>query len=155
MFVYGKLSPCCFLVALILMDRLAHHLKGIIVSNFNVHRMYVTCVLISTKYLDDIFFSNAHWAKIAGLSVAEMNALEMDVLFMLDWNVHVRPEEYMRYRSSIMALIPDATRAGVQVDIVPVAERYFLHAILFFSSIHTNNAEANDKEGVTAHSYYY
>jgi len=61
------------------------------------------CALPAADYLDRImrygrlYFSNKHWAKIGGLSLQEVNALELSVLRTLDWRMAVTREDYLAY----------------------------------------------------------
>jgi hypothetical protein len=98
---YGRSSLACFLSALILMERIAQVSEGFLLSYFNVHRILVTCVLISTKMMDDHYFSNKYWARIAGISPAELFVLEIEALQLLRWNTFVSLEEFTRYHNAL------------------------------------------------------
>nr|DAD19479.1 TPA_asm: hypothetical protein HUJ06_020942 [Nelumbo nucifera] len=43
------------------------------------------------------FFNNAYYAKVGGVSLAEMNRLEMKFLFTLDFRLHVTVETFKSY----------------------------------------------------------
>lgn len=46
------------------------------------------------KWLEDTYYRNSHWAKVGGISVKELNRIEMKVLELLDWTIFVSTEEY-------------------------------------------------------------
>lgn len=42
----------------------------------NMHRFLMVAVVVAIKFIDDAFFSNEYYRKIAGLSLEEFNGLE-------------------------------------------------------------------------------
>ncbi|KAK9161208.1 hypothetical protein Syun_007549 [Stephania yunnanensis] len=94
-FKYSSCSPSCFVVAHIYLDRYLQ--KGDVYLTFlNVHRLLITSVMIAAKFVDDAFFNNAYYAKVGGVSTAEMNSLEMDFLFSLDFRLHVTVDAFKK-----------------------------------------------------------
>ena len=98
---YSLCSDSCFALALIYINRLIRMNPHLAISPYNMHRIFVTAMLVSTKYHEDKYFNNAYWAKIAGVSLYEMNRLELKVLFLLDFNLFVSSEEYAQFRDLI------------------------------------------------------
>eukprot|EP00171_Calliarthron_tuberculosum_P002381 IDg2381t1 len=67
-------------------------------SQFNIHRLLITAVMISAKLFDNAWFSNNHYAKVGGLtSIEEMNRLELEMLKLLEFRVHVSLPEFLRF----------------------------------------------------------
>ncbi|CAE8625639.1 unnamed protein product, partial [Polarella glacialis] len=56
----------------------------------------------AAKFQDDVFFTNAHYAKIGGLRVDELNALERRFCQLLDWRLFVKPGEFELYRKIVL-----------------------------------------------------
>ncbi|KAK5580278.1 hypothetical protein RB653_000293 [Dictyostelium firmibasis] len=80
-----KYSPCskeCFVSSLLYIDRLLLEC-GLSINSYNIHRILITTLLISTKYLDDIFYNNEFYSQVGGVSLKEMNTLELDFLKLL------------------------------------------------------------------------
>ena len=50
----------------------------------------------ATKYLEDVSCSNTRWAVIGGLTLRETNALEIEFLTAMDFNLSVHPDDYAR-----------------------------------------------------------
>ena len=46
------------------------------------------------RFLDDSYFNNQYYAKVWGIQLEEMNALELDFLLRLDFRLHVLPEQF-------------------------------------------------------------
>jgi len=74
-------------------------------------------VLLSAKFLDDHFYSNAHFAKIGGVSLAELNALERDLLRRLDFRLHIYPAQFEEALSFLAdRLTPDEMSAASEAE---------------------------------------
>ncbi|PWA76787.1 cyclin-like, Cyclin PHO80-like protein [Artemisia annua] len=96
-FRYANCSPSCYVVAYVYLDRFVRKQPYLLINSFNVHRLLVTSVLTSVKFMDDIYYNNAYYARIGGISTAEMNVLEVDFLFGLGFNLNVTPDTFRDY----------------------------------------------------------
>ena len=72
-------------------------------SELNVHRVIVTAVLLAAKFFDDAYYNNAYYAKVGGVLVHEMNGLEVDFLFRIDFSLHATPDEFTKYRNELLS----------------------------------------------------
>jgi len=108
---YARCSPSCFTLALIYVDRLIQR-DGFILSNLNVHRVMITACMVSAKFFDDFYFNNAFYARVGGISAAELNDLEVDLLKRLDWNLRVTPHDFDRYGTELVAHTADGAEAA-------------------------------------------
>ena len=73
-------SPASYVLALALLDRLQAVNHAYILNYQNVHKLLMTAILISVKTNDDIFYKQSYYAKVAGLKLEELNALEAKFL---------------------------------------------------------------------------
>lgn len=99
-FKYSGCSPSCFVVAHIYVDRFIQS-TDVHLTSLNVHRLLMTSVMIAAKFIDDAFFNNAYYAKVGGVSTAELNRLEMKFLFSIDFRLHVNLSTFGRYCSQL------------------------------------------------------
>lgn len=99
-FKYGGCSPSCFLVAYIYVDRFIQQ-TDMLLTSLNVHRLLITGVMVAAKFIDDAFFNNAYYARVGGISTAEMNRLEMKFLFSLDFKLQVSVKTFQSYCSQL------------------------------------------------------
>lgn len=53
-FKYANCSPSCFVVAYVYLDRFAQKQPSLPITSFNVHRLLITSVLVSAKFMDDM-----------------------------------------------------------------------------------------------------
>ncbi|KAF8412922.1 hypothetical protein HHK36_000894 [Tetracentron sinense] len=98
-FKYANCSPSCYVVAYVYLDRFAQRQPSLPINSFNVHRLLITSVLVSAKFMDDMYYNNAYYAKVGGISTTEMNFLEVDFLFGLSFNLNVTPPTFHTYCS--------------------------------------------------------
>ena len=72
-------------------------------TELNVHRVVITAVLLAAKFFDDAYYNNAYYAKVGGVLVSEMNGLEVDFLFRVNFSLHVPPELFQKYREELLS----------------------------------------------------
>ncbi|XP_039001394.1 cyclin-U4-1-like [Hibiscus syriacus] len=100
-FKYANCSPSCFVVAYVYLDRFVQMQPSLPIDSYNVHRLLITSVLVSAKFMDDMHYNNAYYAKVGGISTAEMNLLELDFLFGLSCQLNVTPTTFHTYCTSL------------------------------------------------------
>ncbi|XP_052178068.1 cyclin-U1-1 [Diospyros lotus] len=94
---YTNCSPACFVVGYVYIDRLLHRHPDSLVLSLNVHRLLVTSVMVASKMLDDVHYNNAFYARVGGVSNVELNKLELELLFLLDFGVSVSSRVFESY----------------------------------------------------------
>eukprot|EP00298_Acanthocystis_sp_HF-20_P004858 c15172_g1_i1.p1 GENE.c15172_g1_i1~~c15172_g1_i1.p1 ORF type:complete len:191 (+),score=49.71 c15172_g1_i1:69-641(+) len=102
-FQYANCSNECFVLALIFVDRIIQRHPDFYVSNYNIHRLFITGVMVAAKFFDDVYFNNAFYARVGGISLNELNELEIEFLFLLNFTLHTDPEEYEIYRLELVS----------------------------------------------------
>mmetsp|Transcript_81947 Transcript_81947/g.95733 ORF Transcript_81947/g.95733 Transcript_81947/m.95733 type:complete len:196 (-) Transcript_81947:238-825(-) len=90
---YSGCSPECFIIAVILMDRYLEA-SHVALTFRNVHRLTITAVMLAAKIRDDTYYSNAYYASIGGVTNAEINMLELELLCSISWRTWVEPTEF-------------------------------------------------------------
>ena len=63
------------------------------------YRILFSSILISIKYNEDDFYSNTHYAKIAGISLSELNDLEQLFLKINEFKLFVNDDCFKKYKS--------------------------------------------------------
>ncbi|KAF9115257.1 hypothetical protein BGX27_008378 [Mortierella sp. AM989] len=82
--------------------KLAVASNGFRINSFNVHRLLITCIMVAAKFTSDHFYSNARYAKVGGLSLLELNQLELEFLFTTRFELNVKVEELQRVGDSLL-----------------------------------------------------
>ncbi|KAH7429392.1 hypothetical protein KP509_09G046100 [Ceratopteris richardii] len=98
---YTNVSLSCFVVAYIYMDRLIHRHPDEPITSMNVHRLLITSVMTAAKVVEDVHFNNAFYAKVGGVTITELNKLELKLLFCLDFRLQVTPRVFEDYCSHL------------------------------------------------------
>jgi hypothetical protein len=72
--------------------------------------------MLASKFFDDLYYNNAYYARVGGITNLEVNHLEMEMLRMMCFSLYVSPETYERYRSSLY----DSIVWPVEAPIMPM-----------------------------------
>jgi len=99
---YASCSKECFILALIYIDRLIQR-NNFLLTELNVHRVVITAVLLAAKFFDDAYYNNAYYAKVGGVLVSEMNTLECEFLFKIDFSLRVIPDVFEKYNAELIS----------------------------------------------------
>lgn len=100
---FAACSPSCLILAMVYIERLVARTPFLVITRYTVHRICVTAMLLAVKFVEDLHYDNEYWARIAGISLEEINCLEADFLNLLDWNLNVRSEVYNRYLHGLVS----------------------------------------------------
>ncbi|KAG2226217.1 hypothetical protein INT45_003362 [Circinella minor] len=107
---------------LVYFDRIAKLRGGkFIVNSLNVHRLLIASLVVASKFTSDVFYTNARYAKVGGLPLIELNKLEMEFLFLCNFNLHVRLEDMQEYGDQLLALslYQKQEKLGATLDPIP------------------------------------
>eukprot|EP00439_Symbiodinium_sp_Y106_P074294 s984_g14.t1 len=102
--ITGFLFQChesCLLLALVYIDRAVKMDSIVAVNKFTIHRLLAVSTVVAAKIQDDLFFSNAHYARVCGLTLRELNNLEVHFISLLRWKLHVPVSEYREYLNMV------------------------------------------------------
>mmetsp|Transcript_99317 Transcript_99317/g.318672 ORF Transcript_99317/g.318672 Transcript_99317/m.318672 type:complete len:460 (+) Transcript_99317:2-1381(+) len=118
---YFHCSDQCLVLSLVYIDRIVKMHPDFVVSTFSVHRVLMTSVMVAAKFWDDIFYSNEHYAKVGGVTTRECCMLEAQFCKLIDWRLHVLPDEYSTYLQSVHCAVggPDAS---LSPPVAPIAQ---------------------------------
>ncbi|KAF7456473.1 putative cyclin [Cryptosporidium felis] len=92
----------CFVLAIIYVGRIIKYNRNFTLTLLNVHRVIVTAIMLATKFFDDIFYSNAFYAKVSGVGTQELNSLEIYFLRLIRFQLFVTEYEYEIYKRCIV-----------------------------------------------------
>jgi len=97
-------SSSCFVLALAYLDRVARSDTSVAVCERSCHRLILVSIMLAKRFYDedeDTHFHNAWFAKLGGINVANLAKLELEFLRLIDWRLHVSPEEYGIYHERV------------------------------------------------------
>ncbi|KAI4156909.1 MAG: hypothetical protein L6R39_000922 [Caloplaca ligustica] len=78
-----------------------------------VHRIFLASLILAAKNLNDSSPKNKHWARYSsvkgydgfGFSLTEVNLMEKQLLFLLDWDLRINPEDLYTHLEPFLAPI--------------------------------------------------
>jgi len=68
--------------------------SGIALNTLTVHRLLLAALVLAAKYRNDEFYTNTFYGVVGGVSVEEVNRLEVALLEKVDWTLGVSSSEY-------------------------------------------------------------
>lgn len=68
-----------------------------VMDSFNIHRLIISGITVSSKFFSDIFYKNLRYAKVGGLPLEELNYLELQFLLLLDFKLMISVEDLQNY----------------------------------------------------------
>eukprot|EP00128_Syssomonas_multiformis_P003763 Colp12_sorted_trinity150504_noHs@13708 len=97
---FAKYAPCgneCFVLALIYLDRVVENHPEFVITSLDVHRLLITALTLASKFCQDKYFTNSHYAKVGGLPCCELNMLEMELLTLIEYKLFASSEVLAQY----------------------------------------------------------
>jgi len=94
---YAHVSAQVYVVAYAYLDRLRRGDAGVRVVRANAQRLLTAAILVASKFVEDRNYSNSHFAAVGGLTAAELSALELDLLFLMEFRLNVCPSVFQSY----------------------------------------------------------
>ena len=93
---YSKIENNTLLLILIYIDKVCD-INKIRLNYFNIHKMILASMIIAIKYNEDDYFSNSFYAKVGGVSKSEIDVLEYEFLVLIDFNLYVSDDLFLKY----------------------------------------------------------
>lgn len=83
--------------------------------------------MLAAKYFDDVYFTNTFYAEVGGITVNEINYLEVEFLCRIHFNLFVSSQDFLRYYSDViehLSYCPTCcqTRLPALVNMTPYEE---------------------------------
>jgi hypothetical protein len=106
---YAECSYETIVVGFMYVERL-WNLNAISINSKSIHRILITSIVLAAKFMDDNHHSNKHFARVGGISVHELNNLEIRMMFTMKFDFGVTPSEFNACVDMIMkfSLLYDA-----------------------------------------------
>jgi len=98
---YFQCSNECFVICIVYISRIVRLNPDFRICNLNIHRLVLTSIMIAAKFFDDVYYSNAYYAKVGGVRTKEVNALEAEFLQLIRWKLFISPQEFNLYHDEV------------------------------------------------------
>ena len=100
---YSGASPCCLVATLLYLERARQRRPALRLTSRTLQRLLLVASMTATKYLEDVSCLNSRWADIGALTLREINALEVEFLAAVDFNLAVHLDDYSRCSTELRA----------------------------------------------------
>ena len=97
---YSKMDESSLIFALVYIDRMCTK-NNIILTEFNVHRILCSSILIAIKFNEDKFFTNKYYSKIGGMELKQLNEMEMEFLVAINFHMFIENKLFEKYKRNL------------------------------------------------------
>lgn len=97
---YSLVEKSTLILALIYIDRLCK-IGKIILTDYNIHRILFSALILAIKYNEDKFFENEYYSQIARIKMTELKNIEYNFLSLCNFNVFVDEETFEKYSRNL------------------------------------------------------
>lgn len=96
---YCKLDEATFVALMIFLDKASDQIA---LTNHNIHKLILGAMICSVKYCCDELYSNSFYARVGGITLTEMNKIEVAFLNLIDFKMYIEEEKYERYSKFLL-----------------------------------------------------
>lgn len=108
------LQPSILLAMVYYIDILSKHYPPFTISSLTVHRFLITAATVATKGLCDSFLTNTFYARVGGVSLMELNMLELEFLVRVGWKIVPKPELLQDYYTNLVKRLEERFQIGTE-----------------------------------------
>ncbi|KAI5800366.1 cyclin-domain-containing protein [Peziza echinospora] len=108
--LHSTLQPSILLSMVYYIDILSTLYPTFTISSLTVHRFLITAATVASKGLCDSFLTNSFYAKVGGVSLMELNLLELEFLTRVGWRIVPRGEVLGEYYQSLIGRLSNRYR---------------------------------------------
>jgi len=119
-----------------------------------VHRIFLASLILAAKNLNDSSPKNKHWARYSsvrgfenfGFSITEVNLMEKQLLYLLDWDLRILPEDLYQHLDPFLVPIRMQFQQAEKLQLQRQRERELLAHQRSYSSnsIDIRHSRVND-----------
>ncbi|KAF9939497.1 hypothetical protein BGZ67_009428 [Mortierella alpina] len=96
-----QLSSSVILLSLKYIQKLLKNNPSIHGQQGSEFRLFTVSLMLANKFLDDNTFTNKTWSQVTGISVKEINVMEMEFLNQVQFSLFVSEAEYLDWLHSL------------------------------------------------------
>ena len=95
-----KVEDNTLILSLIYIDKICEK-TSIILSEYNIHKILFTSILVAIKFNEDLYYKNKDYAKVAGVSTKELNKMEREFLRLIKFETYVNKQIFDKYKKYV------------------------------------------------------
>lgn len=85
-------SLAAYIYSIVIIQRILSEHTDFKLTERNIHRVILTSIVISAKFVDDTFYKNKYYAAVGGLPLETLNELEETMLGLLNYHCPIDSE---------------------------------------------------------------
>lgn len=144
---YSFASNSCIIAAYYYIHQAVRKDPRLAPSSLSVHRLFITAVVLAAKYFDDVAYNLSYYAKVGGLAVSELAYLELKMLTVLDFRLHISASHFHTLEQDMLTDVISAH----ETPLVAQAKSIIQHAPVCmprFTSIYCETMHDDDRLGL-------
>ena len=102
LYKYSKFNSSTIILILIYIDRICN-INKCKLSYYNIHKLILGSMMVAIKYNEDEYYSSKFYAKIGGVTLAEIINLEYTFLSLINFNLFVSEELFHKYNDYLLS----------------------------------------------------
>lgn len=108
-----------------------------------VHRIFLASLILAAKNLNDSSPKNKHWARYSsvrgfegfGFSITEVNLMEKQLLFLLDWDLRITKDDlYYHFQPFLAPIVEKLSQAEAKIARIPEPQPLVPQPVMYLSS---------------------
>ena len=96
---FTQIEDSILTCALIYIDKLI--IKGLFINQYNIYRLFLTCIFISCKLFDDRKINIKTFSQIGGINYIELNQLEYEFCSLINFDLFISDKCFNHYHDFI------------------------------------------------------
>ena len=100
---YSKINESTIIIVLIYIDRITK-LNHFLLTYNNIHKLILAAFILAIKYNEDIYYSMSIYSKIGGVTLSELNKLELEFIKLIGFDLFIQQKLYDKYYNDLMSL---------------------------------------------------
>ncbi|MCF7800040.1 cyclin [Candidatus Babeliales bacterium] len=99
----GSLPKSVVLHALAYLKTIKVNYPDLVISQINIHRLFLVSTIIAVKAILDVAFCNEDWAKLTKVfTTTQVNVMEIEILRLLDYRLHIKNDFFQQVVAEFM-----------------------------------------------------
>ena len=98
---YSKCTNECLISSYIHLNYLINK-KELILTYFNIHRLLLISIMVCTKFYEDEYYDNKMWSSIGGISLSELNTLEIVYCQLIEYKLYISSFDFKKYEDLLL-----------------------------------------------------
>ena len=100
---HSKVNESTIILILIYIDRVCN-MNHFMITYYNIHKLILVAFILAIKYNEDNYYSMNYYSKVGGISITELNNLELEYLIMIRYNLYIQTQLFEKYYNELMSL---------------------------------------------------